>query len=438
MTALAAVLVCAAAALGADSPEQTGFPAAASRPLRNVPVPLPLLSVPGPRPPPSFAPNTLADPSALEQPLTRRYIEQYSSAGGIAWLTAVMRKGSVYLPFIREEIAKRNLPPELLYLPVIESGYQAQARSRSGAVGLWQFMLNSIGPFDMRVTDWVDERRDFQKSTLGALRKLEENYRALGSWPLALAAYNAGLGAVNRVVRRTGVRDYWLLCDKKELKTETIHYVPKLLAVSWILSQPRRFGVDFWPEALEWTAVPVGRQASLERIAAEAGIDGELLRLGNMELLHGVTPQDSAYRLKVPSDVYPLVAEALERKDLKLLEYYRYVVKYGDTLSVLARHYGVPLDLIERHNPGILGRYLQIGETVLIPAFRETAPYQGTGAAVSGERPFTGTYVVKKGDTLWSLALAYGIDPLELAGANNMELNHILPEGKSLKVPIME
>jgi membrane-bound lytic murein transglycosylase D len=386
--------------------------------------------------------NSLLSENALNQPLTQRYIKQYSSPGGISWLASVMKRGSVYLPFIREEIAKRGLPTELAFLPVIESGYQSTARSRSGAVGLWQFMTNSIGPFDMKVNDLVDERRDFRKSTIGALRKLEENYHALGNWPLALAAYNAGLGGINRIVQRTKSRDYWNLSEQKELRSETIHYVPKLLAVAYIISQPRRFGLDLWNETVEWTTLPLERQAALDILAAEAGASRETLRLLNAELLHGITPADKNYLLKVPAADAARISEALKREDLKLLTFYRYVVKYGDTLSALSRHYGVSLGLIEQHNPGILNRYLKIGETVIIPAFQETAPYSGgvagtgSGAQTGGsEFSFNGTHLVKKGETLWSLALAYEIDPQALAEANNMELNQILPEGKTLKVP---
>jgi membrane-bound lytic murein transglycosylase D len=379
----------------------------------------------------------LLTPSALERELTQYYIRQYSTSGGIAWLNGVMKRGSVFIPFIREEINKRNLPPELLYLPVIESGYSPGAKSKSGAMGLWQFMMNSIGPFDMKVTDMLDERRDFQKSTRSALQKLTDNYNALGDWPLALAAYNAGLGAVNRIVKKTGSRDYWALCEKKEFRTETVHYVPKLLAAAWILSQPRRFDTDVWPAHIQWQTIPVGRQVSLDIVAAEAGIDGELLRQGNMELLYGLTPPDGSYRLKVPASVVPLVTGVLERDDLKLIRHYRYVIKYGDTLSVLAMHYGVSLRLIEQLNPGISGRYLQIGETVIIPALADIAPYQGKTAA-AGDPVFNGTHLVKKGETLWALALAYSIDPEALARANGMELNQTLAEGKVLKVPIIE
>jgi membrane-bound lytic murein transglycosylase D len=375
-------------------------------------------------------------PAGLEQPLTRRYILEYSTPGGLAWLNRTLNNGGIYLPFIREEIAKRNLPPELIYLPVIESGYLATARSKSGASGLWQFMLNSIAPFEMQVTDLVDERRDFRKSTIGALRKLEDNYRAMGNWPLALAAYNAGLGAVSRAVQRTGSRDYWQLCEQKELRNETIHYVPRLLAVAYILSQPRRFGAAYWPESIAWTSIPVRGQASLELIAAETGIDRKLLGRLNAELLHALTPEDAAYRLKIPAAQAETVAALLEREGIPLVHLRRHQVQYGDTLSSLARRYGIPLAQIERFNPGISGRYLQIGETLAIPATGEAPP--PPAASPSEDRPFTGLHIVKRGETLWSVAIRYGLEPPVLARENGMELGHILPEGKLLKVPIIE
>ncbi|MDR1587757.1 MAG: transglycosylase SLT domain-containing protein [Treponema sp.] len=436
-----------AGGLSAEAPGADPGQALSGRPLRLKPAAEPaFFSQPESRPELSAgrseAPSpalSILDPEALGQALTQRYIREYSAPGGIAWLNAVIRRGSIYIPFIKEEIRKRGLPAELVFLPVIESGFQPAARSKSGAVGLWQFMLNSVGPFNMKVNDMVDERRDFQKSTRSALQKLEENFRYLGNWPLALAAYNAGLGAVNRTAGRTGIRDYWKLCEKKELRDETIHYVPKFLAVAWILSQPRRFGIDCWQERTEWTNLAVGRSLALDILAAEAGIDGELLLRGNRELSYGITPQDPAYELKVPAAVLPLVEEALKRSDLSLLRYYRYTVKYGDTLSALAQHYGVSLSLIDQLNPDILNRYLKIGETIIIPAYKDVAPYRGktAGPEAGPEIPaFGGNHLVKRGETLWSLALAYEVDPELLAEANGMTLNQILPEGKSLKVPI--
>jgi membrane-bound lytic murein transglycosylase D len=305
--------------------------------------------------------------SSLENPLTMRYIAYYSSPEGIAYLNTVLERGNIYMPFIREEIEKRNLPPELLYLPVIESGFQITAKSKSGAVGLWQFMMNSISPFGIKVNDYIDERRDFVKSTKGALQKLEDNYKALRNWELALAAYNCGLGQITRTVQRTKISDFWELAQKKELKQETEQYVPKLIAVTYVLSQPRRFGINIWQKPFEWVAIPLQRQVSLDILAEEAGIEKDLLRRLNAELLNGITMQDSR-QLIIPAAYYENVSRVLEREDLKLLRFNYHIVSKGDTLWGMSRLYGTSLDLIEQHNPGISNRYLRIGETVVIPA----------------------------------------------------------------------
>jgi len=311
---------------------------------------------------------TLLTQSSLENPLTMRYIAYYSSPEGISYLNKVIERGNIYMPFIREEIVRRNLPIELLYIPVIESGFQITAKSKSGAVGLWQFMMNSISPFGIKVNDYIDERRDFVKSTKGALQKLEDNYKALGSWELAIAAYNCGLGQITRTVQRTKISDFWELARKKELRQETEQYVPKLIAVTYVLSQPRRFGINIWHKPVEWVAIPLQRQISLDVLAEEAGIEKDLLKLLNAELIHGITMQDNSRQLIVPAVHYENVSRVLEQEDLKLLKYSYHVVSKGDTLWGMSRHYGTSLDLIEQHNPGISNRYLRIGETVLIPA----------------------------------------------------------------------
>jgi membrane-bound lytic murein transglycosylase D len=295
----------------------------------------------------------------------------------------------------------------------------------------------------MKVNDMIDERRDFRKSTTAALQKLAENYRILGDWPLALAAYNAGLGGVSRAVKNGNTDDYWLLCEKKILKNETIQYIPRFLAVVYILSRPRQFGLDYWPEAVEWTVIKAERQASLDLLASETGTDHKMLRFLNAELLYGITPADGAYELKVPAQQANMIAAILEREDAKLLRYYYHKVQYGDTLSALSRHYGVSVNLIEQHNKGITGRYLKIGEIIVIPAFKETGPYIAApvtppSAPVEPGGASEAVHIVSKGDTLWSIALYYKVDPLVLARANNMGLNEILSIGKVLKVPIME
>jgi len=385
------------------------------------------------------APNSLLTEKALSQPLTQHYIAQYSSPHGVKTLNAIMERAAPYLPFIKEEVARRGLPPELAYLPIIESGFQITARSKSGAAGLWQFMLNSISPYNIRVTDLVDERRDFVKSTLGALQKLENEYRQLGCWEMTLAAYNSGLNAVTRVIKKTGKSDYWELSGKKELRPETVNFVPRLIAVSHVVSNPRKYGLIIWHEKFEWTAIPLPRQVSIDLIAEETGLEKELLRKLNAELLQGITPADNNYRLKIPADYEKKIIELFNREDLKLIRYFYHVVRQGDTLWSMSRSYGTTVGMIEQYNPGLSSRYLKVGDTVVIPALNNTAPVaRQIPAAASSAASVKGTHIVQKGDTLWSLSRKYGITPEALAASNGMQLNEILREGRAIRVPIME
>jgi membrane-bound lytic murein transglycosylase D len=410
-------------------------PGKSSRPLRTTPYlqPIHLLSHVRveTQPPPVWEERI----PGLDQPLTQEYIHRYSSPEGLELLNAIMRRGAPYLAFIKKEVEARNLPQELMYLPVIESAYIPTAVSKSGATGLWQFMKNSIAPYDMKVTEWMDERMDFWKSTTGALSKLEENYRQLGDWALALAAYNAGLGGVTRIIQQTKINDYWILSERKAFKVETIHYVPKLLAIFHILSNPRRFGIDpLWPEDLEWTRVKVGRTVDLELLAQEVGIDtGELKKL-NGELLYNVTPPDSNYYLKVRAAYAPAITAVLEQKDIPLIRYYFHTITSGDTLSALAKQYGVSVDHITNANPGIKERYLKIGSRILIPAYKDVAAAPKPKNTSANANTTATTHLVKRGETLWSIAKLYKIAPEALASANGMELNDILREGRYLKL----
>jgi membrane-bound lytic murein transglycosylase D len=374
----------------------------------------------------------------LEQSLTQQYISRYSSPEGLEWLNAIMRRGSPYLVFIRREIEARNLPPELMYLPVIESAYISSAVSRTGATGLWQFMKNSIAPYNMKITEWVDERMDFWKSTMGALSKLEENYHQLGDWALALAAYNTGLGSLTRSIKKTGIKDYWALSARKELPLETIHFVPKLLAISYILSNPRCFGVEpVWPQDPEWTRVKVGRTVDLSLLALAAEVDQDELKRANRELLFNVTPPDPDYHLKVRTTDAVAISAVLERHDLALIKYYFHTIKSGDTLSALALQYGISVDHILNSNPGTQAKYLKIGSRLLIPAFKDPQGPLNTGSRTTvGFEQFEGMHLVKPGETLWSIARSYNITPEALAHANGMGLGDILYEGKRLKTPI--
>jgi membrane-bound lytic murein transglycosylase D len=299
---------------------------------------------------------------------------------------------------------------------------------------MWQFMQNSIGPYDMKISEWIDERRDFWKSTMGALDYLESNYKTLGSWELALAAYNAGLGTVNRAIKKYGTSDYWELCRLKAFRNETMQYVPRLIAVSYMISHPRLFGIQAsWPEDPQWTRIPVGRTVDLKIVAEQAGLPHDVLKNANGELLYGITPPDPTYQIKIPQIHAEAVAAVLANPELTLIKYYFHTVRSGDTLSGISQRYGISVSQIQSQNPGLQPQNLKIGVRLIIPALKEIT---ASAAPRSTDTvSFTGTHLVKQGESLWSIALAYNTNPETLAQINNMRLNDTLSVGRALKTP---
>jgi membrane-bound lytic murein transglycosylase D len=367
-----------------------------------------------------------------------RYRELYASPGGKAWIQAVYARSRPYALFVMERIRYYGLPEELFFLPFIESEYLPKAVSKSGATGLWQFMRNSIGGYDMRIDEWVDERRDFMKSTDGALRKLQWNYDRFGDWLLAIAAYNCGAGAMDRAIAASGgQRDFWALREKKLLPPETQSYVPKFLAVAWTAMHAGRNGISLgWDEPPQWVTVPVSRPVDMGMLAEAADMSADELRLGNAELLFGITPPDRKHLIKVPVERAEAVSAALASKD-RLMNVYIHKVQSGDTVSALARHYSVTVALIAKLNPGLNPDKIRLGQTIAIPAFKTVGPYQADRPA-HDELRYGGVYIVKKGDTLWALSLVYGVQPESLAEKNGLSLTSVLREGTALNVPILE
>jgi membrane-bound lytic murein transglycosylase D len=306
----------------------------------------------------------------LNEKLTANYIKQYSEPASLKWLSGVLGRAAPYMAFIRREIEERGLPPELLYLPVIESEYVITAKSKTGAGGLWQFMPNSVKPY-MEMNEWLDERFDFWKSTTGALSKLESNYHQFGDWALALAAYNMGAGAVTRVIKESGSNDYWKLAEKKRLSQDAANYVPKLLAIYYIASNPRKFGLDVpWHDEYQWTRLAVRDQTDITILAEKANVDEALLRMANSELVYNVTPPGDGYQLKVLAKDFAAVNAVLEDDNIQLVKNYIHVIRSGDTLYALSRHYGTPVEKILEFNPALEARFLKLGERIVIPALR--------------------------------------------------------------------
>ena len=243
-------------------------------------------------------PNT-----TFAQDMIHDYLARYMTNFGKQNLYKILDDAEIYRLFVREELKKRNMPAVLEFLPVVESEYKATAKSRSGARGMWQFMENSMHPF-LKKNEWIDERLDPWKATQAALTKLQDNYRVLGDWQLAIGAYNCGLGAMRRAVKKSRAKTFWAVAEQKLIPEETINYVPKLLAIAEITENGSEYGAVL-PELNEkiryneFDYVTTKREISLEWISSELRLNETILKKLNPELLKEKTPP-SEYKLRLP------------------------------------------------------------------------------------------------------------------------------------------
>ena len=268
-----------------------------------------------------------------EHELILKYHNEFSSNFGEQLLTQVLTRAEPYRAFIREKLIEYDVPLCLEYLPVIESSYNIKAVSKSGAVGLWQFMENSISGF-LTKNSWIDERKDPWLSTEAAIKKLKENYTYFGDWALALAAYNMGLGGLSRIIKNTGCKTFWELANGGYLKTETTHYVPKFLAIADLITNAEYYGLNlpaYNPEkSYQTDTVELKFQVSLEQLAQASKVSVKTLQTLNPGLLYSVTPYTNSYNLRVLTSDKEKIQTALST--LKPLDENIYTVVKGDTL----------------------------------------------------------------------------------------------------------
>ena len=298
-----------------------------------------------------------------------RYLERFQSSPRREVVGRWLDRSNRYLNMIRQVFRKKGLPEELAFTAMIESGFNPLAVSRAGAKGLWQFMETTARRYGLRVDRWVDERLDPEKSTEAAADHLKDLFTQFGHWFLAQAAYNAGEVKVARAVERARTNDFWTIARGRWLREETKQFVPQIQAAALIAREPERYGFQVNPdEPLAYEVVSVPFSVELKQLAALAGVAPQALSDLNPELRRGVTPPGGPYALKVPSGTASDVAEALDRLSAQRADAARrpakrvakasasppgarvHVVKPNDTLSDIAKRYGVSVSELVRLN----------------------------------------------------------------------------------------
>jgi len=310
----------------------------------------------------SVAITAQAYPVALN-PQVQFFLDRFTGSSRDV-VTLWVNRSARYLTRAREVFRMHGLPEELAFTAMIESGFKPDAVSRVGAKGMWQFMAATARRYGLRVDRWVDERLDPEKSTVAAARYLRDLHNLFGSWPLAQAAYNAGEVKVARAISKTGSRDFWTLAESKYLRRETKEFVPQIHAVTMIGREPDRYGFEFddlEPASVETITVPPS--TDVRRLAGTAGLSVTTVRALNPTLVRGVTPPGRTWTLRVPVGERERVAAALAPRRATVVtasgrsEHTRavasadvHVVRARDTVSGIARRYGVSVDDVMRWN----------------------------------------------------------------------------------------
>jgi membrane-bound lytic murein transglycosylase D len=282
-----------------------------------------------------------------------------------------LERSARYVDIMKGILREKSVPEELVFLPIVESGFNPQAYSHARAVGPWQFIEGTAKRYGLVVDWWRDERKDPMKSTHAAASYLRDLHKMFGSWNLALAAYNAGEGRIAKALRRSDSDTYWELLHTQQIRPETKEYVPRYIAATMIAQEPEKFGFSdlAYHEPMDYEEVTLHHPVDLDIIAKCAETDVKEIKDLNPELRRWSTPPNmSSYTIRIPADSRDLFIENLKEIPVKdRFSCDKYTVKKKETLKTVAKKLNVPVGTLVALNNmnGIEG--LKPGDTIKVP-----------------------------------------------------------------------
>jgi membrane-bound lytic murein transglycosylase D len=352
-----------------------------------------------------------------------------------------INNGENYREDIENILAQKGVPKELYYVGLIESGYNLGARSHASAVGPWQFVKGTGLRYGMRINHEIDERRDLFKATAAAAEYFKDLNNIFMSWELALAAYNAGEYGMIRRITKHKTRDFYELSRKGYLPSETMNYVPKVLAAKHVVENAEKYGFNI-PKNTRFfkdtKLMVVNKNMSLNQIARKLNTSDNLLSKLNPELLSNKTPRfmRGSYTLRVPnrnysnfvvepesnysekllSNISKLKTKKQKKQIVKVKKQVQnpivYKIGYGDTLESLSDIFDVSVTKIIKHNKMKKNKKIRIGQKIVLPNTKR------------------GIYTVRRGDHLIKIAQKYNLNKIALIKLNALKKNKIYPGQK--------
>ena len=370
----------------------------------------------------------------MDTPLIQEHENWYATRPD--YVRRMVERSQRYLFYIVEEVEKRGMPTEVALLPMIESAFNPKAYSTAHASGIWQFIPSTGKNFGLQQNWWYDGRRDITAATGAALDYLQKLYGMFGSWELALAAYNWGEGNMQRAINRNEAKGLPTDFLSLRMPSETRNYLPKLLAVKHIVTNPQAFGLDMAsiPNQPYFTRVATGRHIDMALAArlAETPAD-EFASLNPGHNRPVINSKDTEYLL-LPADKADIFTSNLESYDKPLVSWQSYKLGRGEKLDTVARKFSISVMRLKEVN-SIGGQRKLAGGTLLVPLGQDTANAGNGSALVSNyalvdepEAPPSGRkikHAVKKGETLLSIAHRYAVSPEQIKTLNRLKSNHL-------------
>jgi membrane-bound lytic murein transglycosylase D len=353
------------------------------------------------------------------------FINYFSNSKvGHATLLHSLARGGKYKEMIQRDLADAGLPQDLIYLAVMESGFQPQAlNAKSGAGGMWQFMPFASA-YGLTRNGWVDERFDPEKSSLAYARYMKTLYDQFGDWYLAMAAYNWGPGNVQRSVMRTGYADFWELYRRNVLPQQTKNYVPGIIAAIIMAKNPKQYGLeDMVPEPpVVSDTVNVDYSVDLRLVADVTDVSlREIVEL-NPSLLRMTTPEDTDFDLHLPAGTRDLYLKRIaEIPEDKRTSWRFHVVRAGESLDNIANTFHDRPSEIASANNLAADAPIDPGVELIVPV----------SSAIAMPHPLH--YITRSGDTLVTIADRFNVTVEDLRRWNHLSSSTIKPH-RSLDV----